>query len=88
MHTENCKYFTLSQFCNSEHMYLSDISLLVFSNVHFICSVVGRGRGQQAVIVRPVYLVAVDLIFQRPFVLHTCCVRFGYKMTHCRMLVM
>lgn len=62
MHTENCKYFTLSQFCNSEHMYLSDISLLVFSNGNFICSAVGRGRGQQAVIVRPVYLVSVDLI--------------------------
>lgn len=44
MHTENCKYFTLSQFCNSEHTFLSDISLFVFSNVNFICSAVGRGQ--------------------------------------------
>jgi hypothetical protein len=88
VHTENSKYFTFSQFCNSEHTYLSDISLLVFSNVNFICSAVGRGKGQQAVIVRPVYLVSVDSIFQRLFVLHTCCVSFGYSMIHCITLVM
>jgi hypothetical protein len=88
MHSENCKYFTFSQFCNFERTYLSDISLLVFSNVNFLCITVGRGRGQHAVIVRPVYLVALDLIFQRLFVLHTCCVRVGYGMTHCLTLVM
>jgi hypothetical protein len=70
VHKENYKYFTFSQCCYSECTYLSDISLLVFSNVNFICSAFGRVRGQQAVIVEPVYLISVDLIFQRPFVLH------------------
>jgi hypothetical protein len=69
-------------------MYLSDSSLLVFSDVNFVCSAVDRGRGQHAVIVRPVYLVALDLIFQRLFVLRTCCIRVDYSMTHCLTLVM
>ena len=88
MRTENCKYFTCSQVCYSEHIYLSGISLLLFSNVNFVCNAGGRVRGQQAVIVRPVCLVSVDLIFQRPIMPYTHCVQVGCSMTHCHMLVM